>query len=151
MNKTITQAYKIVPWRGQMQWLGTITMALIAFSLVASIYLTVSSRAAIAGRELQDYQSQRSEAIESIAQLQTDLALITSSTEMEQRAKRLGFKEVNPGRFTYMVIPGYGGKPAASLAPMTVTAEQVNTLPVKYTESIWEWMYGSFIQPVYGQ
>ena len=55
--------------------------------------------------------------IQSIAQLETDLARITSSTEMANRAKKLGFKEVSADRYTYMVIPGYNGKPSAILAP----------------------------------
>ncbi|MBA4419906.1 MAG: hypothetical protein C0391_02045 [Anaerolinea sp.] len=147
MKKGWSQAYKIVPWRGQLQWLGIMTVALVAVSLVAWVYLSVSSKASIAGRELQFYQNKKSNAIESIAQLETDLALVTSSTEMSLRAKKLGFKQVGPSRFTYMVIPGYGGKPAAELAPYTLTRTQNEVITPGFTQSIWDWMYGSFVQP----
>lgn len=150
MKKRWSQAYKIVPWRGQMQWLGIMTVALVAVSLVAWVYLSVSSKASIAGRELQFYQNQKSKTIGSIAQLETDLALVTSSTEMSRRAKKLGFKEVGPTRFTYMVIPGYGGKPTAELAPYTGKSMQNEVITSGFTQSIWDWMYGSFIQPVSG-
>ena len=111
MKKGITQAYKLVPWRGEMQWLGVITLALVTISLIAWIYLSVSSKASIAGRSIQQYQYDKSKTIQSIAQLETDLARITSSTEMASRAKKLGFKELSADRYTYMVIPGYNGKP----------------------------------------
>jgi hypothetical protein len=150
MNKQLTQAYKLVPWRGQMQWLGMVTLALVAISLVAWVYLTVSSRASIAGRDIQQYQYDKTKMVQSIAQLQTDLAQITSSTEMSKRAARLGFKAVGPDRFNYMVIPGYGGKPSAVLAPDTVRTTKDEVISSEFTKSLWDWMYDSFIQPVYG-
>ncbi len=74
MNKGLTQAYKLVPWRGQMQWLGVVTLALVTISLIAWVYLTVSSKASIAGRDIQQYQYDKTKTEQSIAQLETDLA-----------------------------------------------------------------------------
>jgi len=150
MNKNWSQAYKIVPWRGQLQWLGNMTISLIAVTLVAWLYLSISSKAGIAGRELQTYQYQKSKAEDNIAQLETDLARTTSSTEMSKRAKKLGFKEVDPTRFTYMVIPNYAGRPSAILAPDTVGTLQEKIVNAEFTRSIWDWMYTSFIEPSSG-
>ncbi len=149
MKKGLTQAYKLVPWRGQMQWLGFVTLALVLISLIAWVYLSVSSKASIAGRGIQQYQYEKSKTIQTIAQYETDLARITSSTEMSKRAKKLGFKELNVSKYTYMIIPGYGGKPSAMLAPETYTSSASETIDPKFTQSLWEWMYDSFIQPVY--
>lgn len=149
MNKGLTQAYKLTPWRGQMQWLGMATLVLVTVSMVAWVYLTVSSRASIAGRDIQQYQYDKSKTEQSIAQLQTDLAQITSSTEMKKRAQKLGFKELGADRFIYMVIPGYGGKPSAMLAPETIKTTKDEVISPEFTQSLWDWMYDSFIQPVY--
>lgn len=149
MNKGLTQAYKLVPWRGQMQWLGVVTLALVIVSMVAWVYLTVSSKASIAGRDIQQFQYDKTKTEQSIAQLETDLARITSSTEMSKRAKNLGFKEVGTDRFNYMVIPGYGGKPSAILAPDTIKTTKDEVISQEFTQSLWDWMYDSFIQPVY--
>jgi hypothetical protein len=149
MKKGITQAYKLVPWRGQMQWLGVITLALVTISLIAWVYLSVSSKASIAGRGIQQYQYEKSKTIQSIAQLETDLARITSSTEMASRAKKLGFKELSADRYTYMVIPGYNGKPSAILAPDSIRTLPEDVISPEFTQSLWDWMYDRFVQPVY--
>jgi len=149
MKKEISQAHKLVPWRGQMQWLGVVSLALVSISLLAWVYLSVSSKAGIAGRDIQQYQYEIAVTEKSIAQLQTDLARITSSTEMSKRAKKLGFKEINSYRYTYMVIPGYGGKPSALLAPESLQSIPESVINPEFTQSLWDWMYDSFIQPVY--
>ena len=149
MKKEISQAHKLVPWRGQMQWLGVVSLALVSISLLAWVYLSVSSKAGIAGRDIQQYQYEITVTEKSIAQLQTDLARITSSTEMSKRAKKLGFKELNSYRYTYMVIPGYAGKPSALLAPESLQSIQESVINPEFTQSLWDWMYDSFIQPVY--
>jgi len=152
MNKNNwTQAYKIVPWRGQLQWLGIMAAALLIIILIASIYLSISSQAGIAGRGLQVQQREKSDTIESIAQLETDLARVTSSTEMRQRAKKLGFEPVAPQDFTYIIVPGYAGRPSADLSPHTADMVPPSVIKTAYTQSIWDWMYSSFVQPAYGE
>lgn len=150
MKKEISQAHKLVPWRGQMQWLGVASLALVSMSLIAWVYLSISAKAGIAGREIQQYQYEISATEKSIAQLQTDLARTTSSIEMSKRAKKLGFKELNSYKYTYMIIPGYGGRPSALLAPETVQTLQESVINPEFTQSLWDWMYDSFVQPVYG-
>ena len=44
-------AYKIAPWRVQRQWIGNALLAVVALAMVSTLYLDVTSQAAIAGRE----------------------------------------------------------------------------------------------------
>ena len=149
MKKGLTQAYKLVPWRGQMQWLGFVTLSLVLISLIAWIYLSVSSKASIAGRDIQQYQYEKSKTIQTIAQYETDLARITSSTEMSKRAKTLGFKELNVSRYTYMIIPGYGGKPSAMLAPEIAKSSANETIDPNSPSHYGNGCITAFVQPVY--
>ena len=142
------QAYKLVPWRNQMQWIGLVFLAVAAIALVAWLYLSVSAKASIAGREIQEYQSLKTKTQQNIAALQTDLADISSSTEMAKRAKQLGFKELSADKFEYMVIPGYGGKPAAMLASDNAVFElPQSVVTAEFTQSLWDWAYLSYIEP----
>ena len=42
-------AYKIAPWRVQRQWIGNALLAVVALAMVSTLYLDVTSQAAIAG------------------------------------------------------------------------------------------------------
>ena len=50
-------AYKEAPWRTQRKWIGLFLVGTIAVGMVAGIYLNVTSRAALAGREIQDLEA----------------------------------------------------------------------------------------------
>ena len=50
----LVHAYKIAPWRVQRQWIGTVLLAVVVLAMIATLYLDVTSQAAIAGREIQD-------------------------------------------------------------------------------------------------
>ena len=148
MRSKLMQAYKLVPWRSQLQWLGISLLSLVLVSLVAWLYLTISAKASIAGRDIQEYQYQKTKSEQAIAALETDLAVATSYTNMLTRAKQLGFKEVNPGKNEYMIIPGYGGKPSARLAPQTLTIQtHSDVMSPEFTQSLWDWVYLSYVEP----
>lgn len=148
MKNSLMQAYKLVPWRRQMQWIVVSMLGIVSVSLIAWLYLSVTSKTSMAGREIQEYQSVLNKSEQSIAAMTTNLAEITSSTQMAKRAKDLGFKELNPGKFNYMVVANYGGKPSAKLAPddLPIHAE-ANVITGDFTESLWDWMYSSYIEP----
>ena len=50
----IIHAYKQAPWRVQRQWVGAFLLALIGVAMIAALYLDVTARAAVAGREIQE-------------------------------------------------------------------------------------------------
>jgi hypothetical protein len=148
MKNKLIQAYKMVPWRSQLQWIGLVSLAIVAIGLMAWLYLAITAKSSIAGREIQDYQSEKSRADQSIASMQTDLAEITSSVAMAKRAKTLGFKAVSPESFDYMIIPGYGGKPSAQLAPETTSIKvEPEVITSDFTQSLWDWVYQSYVEP----
>jgi hypothetical protein len=48
-----------------------------------------------------------------------------------------------------MVIPGYNGKPSAILAPDSIRTLPEDVISPEFTQSLWDWMYDRFVQPVY--
>ncbi len=88
MNKTLIQAYKLVPWRKQIQWIGFSLLGIVTISILAWLYLSISSKTSIAGRQIQDLQSEKTKAEQAIAAMETNLAEISSSIEMAKRAEK---------------------------------------------------------------
>jgi cell division protein FtsL len=135
----IIHAYKQAPWRVQRQWVGAFLLALIVMAMIASIYLDVTARAAIAGREIQDLRLEITAIQRANADLETQRADLTSTAVMEQRALELGYRPVKPGELDYLPVPGYAApEPGILLAAKDMTqAERI--LPPEYTQSLIEW------------
>ncbi|NUQ86027.1 MAG: hypothetical protein HUU11_15050, partial [Anaerolineales bacterium] len=100
-------AYKQAPWRVQRQYVGAFLLVVIAPALVAALYLDLSARTALAGREIQELEIEIASLQRSNADLQTELANLTSSAVMQQRALELGYRPVQPGELDYVFVPGY--------------------------------------------
>ena len=84
-------AYKIAPWRIQRQWIGNVLLAVVALAMVAALYLNITSRTAIAGREIQDLTYSITVSQQVSGDLQTQLASLTSASAMTT-ARELGFR-----------------------------------------------------------
>ena len=93
----IIHAYKQAPWRIQRQWVGAFLLAVIGIAMVAALFLDVTARAAVAGREIQEMRFEIIAIQRENADLETRLAKLTSSSEMERRARSLGYRPVLPG------------------------------------------------------
>ncbi|MEX1247373.1 MAG: hypothetical protein WEA61_02725 [Anaerolineales bacterium] len=145
-SRELIQAYQQAPWRRQMQIIGFIAVGLIAVSLVGALYLNITARAATAGRLVQEYQRDISDAEQKVEDLQTELAFITSVELMQQRAKELGFEPVLPNGITYLSVPEYQGRPSgAQLAPRAGSRFSPEArLPEEYTLSLFDWLAGLF-------
>lgn len=140
-NRTI-QAYRQAPWRVQLQWGGIFLLGLVAAVLIAGVYLNISAQAATAGLISKDLDQQKEDTLRTIANMRTQLALLTSQDAMEQRADALGFVDAKPENTTYMIVPGYAGRQTLVLAPTERTEVIQHTLiKPSYTESLWEWMF----------
>ena len=136
----IIHAYKQAPWRVQRQWVGAFLLAVIGMAMVAAIYLDVTARAAMAGREIQELRFDITTVQRANADLETQLANMTSTTEMERRALELGYRPVKPGELDYVAVPGFvSPEPAILLAAEDVTPRS-QALPIEYTQSLIEWM-----------
>jgi hypothetical protein len=55
MNNVTQMVQKVrqAPWREQRQWIGLFLVGLVLVAMVAAIYLNVTVRTAISGREIQ--------------------------------------------------------------------------------------------------
>jgi hypothetical protein len=146
MSNRIAQAYRQAPWRIQVQWIGLFALGLLLVALVAGFYLNITTRAAIAGHDLQNmlYQVQNEES--DIAGLNTQLASITSASTMEKRAHDLGFIPIEAGQPKYLEVPGYVplGMPNLAPPPDNGVVEAPLILP-DYTQSLWDWLFRSFL------
>ncbi len=140
------QAYRQTPWRVQLQWIVFFLLGLVLVAIVAAVYLSVSARSAETGRDIQSMQSDSSDVENQIADLNTKLAMLTSAALMQQRAKDMGFVPVDPAKETFLVIPGYAGRPTANLAPPPGPSLVPSTLiRPSYTQSLWEWLFQGFL------
>lgn len=135
----IIHAYKQAPWRVQRQWVGAFLLALIVMAMVAALYLDVTARAAVAGREIQELRLVITAIQRVNADLETQRANLTSTAMMQQRALELGYRPVKPGELDYLPVPGFIiPEPGILLAAEDVTwAERI--LPPEYTQSLIEW------------
>jgi cell division protein FtsB len=136
----IIHAYKQAPWRVQRQYVGAFLLAVIVLSLVAALYLDLSARTTLAGREIQELQVEIMALQRSNADLETELANLTASSVMQQRALELGYRPVKPGELDYIFVPGY----VAPEPPILLAAEDAifhsETLPEEYSLSLLEWL-----------
>jgi len=142
MNKRLSQAQKQAPWRIRIQSVGMVLLILAGAIVVAALYLSVSAQAANAGLELQDLDSQKQDLEDQIADQETFLAWLDSTTKMEQRAADLGFERISADRALYVAVPGYNGPKSVLLAPLPGSRLfQDPVLKPGYTQSIWDWLF----------
>jgi hypothetical protein len=138
----IIHAYKQAPWRIQRQWVGAFLLAVIGIAMVAALFLDVTARAAVAGREIQEMRFEILTIQRANADLETGLAKLTSSSEMQRRAGALGYRPVQPGELDYLAVPGFvAPEPDILRAAEDVTIPETS-LPYEYSESLIEWLDG---------
>lgn len=132
-------AYRMAPWRIQRQWIVYFLLAVVSLAMVAAIYLDVTAQAAIAGREIQDLTYQMSVTQQTSADLQTQLAALTSAGVMEQRAVSLGYRPVEPNEMEYLVVPGYTATQPDILANLPQPGLSAPSIPPEYNQSLLDW------------
>src|SRR5689334_9606331 len=135
----IIHAYRQAPWRVQRQWIGVFLLAVVGIAMVAALYLDVTARTAVAGREIQEMRVQITTIQRENADLETQLADLTSTAVMEKRAENLGYRPVQPGELDYVSVPGFTQPEPAILLAADDTAPAVHNLPAEYTQSLLEW------------
>ncbi|MDO9088111.1 MAG: hypothetical protein Q7U53_18030 [Anaerolineaceae bacterium] len=147
MKKKLTQAHQQKPWRIQIQRLGFILLVLVVAVLSFFMNLNFTSKAAQAGVQIRILEAERESLIRSISANRTDLAMLTSATVMQNRAKELGFVPATRADIEYLYIEDYVGKqPQPVSLPPTVRNQETNYLTPAFTQSIWDWLYqGTFI------
>lgn len=137
----ITQAYSQAPWRKQLQVIGVFLSVLIIVLMAASVFVSITARTAMLGREIQRYHMENENLVYEIANLRSDLATLTSVSVLKARALELGFRPATTDEITYIRVTGYTGKPKANIAVPAQTV--VSTAPVllpAFTQSWVEWL-----------
>jgi len=139
-TKRFNHAYSQAPWRIQRQWVSVFLLIVLGFGMIASLYLMVTSQAAIVGREIQDLRLEIMKTEHISADLQTELARLTSKDEVEMRAYALGFRPVQPAEIEYLYVPGYVAPEGAMLATAPELQPSAQSMPVEYTQSLLDWL-----------
>lgn len=138
VTNIVTKA-KQAPWREQRQWIGLFLLGFVAIAMVAGIYLNVTARTAVSGREIQNLQAGISANLRTNSDLETQLASLTSAQAMQRRALALGFEPVSPEDITYVVVPGYVPDRTVDLSnPQAGQTVRPILLP-EYSESLFDW------------
>jgi cell division protein FtsL len=136
----LIHAYKQAPWRVQRQYVGAFLLAVVGLSMIAALYLQVTARAAAAGREIQDMRIEITAIQRTNADLETRLADLTSSAEMQRRALELGYRPVKPGELDYIPVAGFVAPEPAILRAADDAGYFAQPLPEEYTQSLIEWI-----------
>lgn len=141
MNQQLMQAYRQAPWRIQIQRIAVLLLILIIVGVVAGLYLSVSARAATAAIQIRQLEATRDACKENNANLEAELALITTSENMSRRAQDLGYTPPEDGSVQYLLIPEYAGRQPAIIAPPPSVRPPARPLiRVSYTQSLWDWL-----------
>ena len=143
-------AYKIAPWRIQRQWVGIVLLAVVGLAMVATLYLYVTARAAIAGREIQDLTASMRASQQASADLQTRLAASTATGVMEQRAVAMGFEPITAGKMEYIVVAGYVAPQPLILKSVPQPGLRAPSIPPEYNQSLLDWMDQQIHSPYIG-
>lgn len=133
-------AHSQAPWRLERQWISISLLTVLGFAMIWTMYLMVSSQAGIVGREIQDLRLEIIETEHENADLQTELARLTSRNEVERRAYALSFRPVQSGEVKYLYVPGYITPGYATLATNNSLQPIPASIPPEYTQSLLDWI-----------
>ena len=143
----IVQKVRQAPWRVQRQWVGLFLLGLVLVAMVAGIYLNITVRATMAGREIQMLESNTvnddpdiSDNRREISDLEIQLADLTSVESMQERAEAMGFRPATPEDMTYVIVPGYAAEKAVDLSTANSDSSPAPTLLPAYSESLFDWI-----------
>ncbi|HET9910137.1 MAG TPA: hypothetical protein VFQ23_26065 [Anaerolineales bacterium] len=135
----IIHAHKQAPWRVQRQWVGAFLLAVIGMAMIAALYLDVTARAAVTGREIQELRIEITTIQRTNADLETRLANMTSTVEMQRRALALGYRPVKPGELDYVAVPGFTVPEPEILLVADDAPPPTQSLPAEFSQSLIEW------------
>lgn len=148
----IVQKVRQAHWRVQRQWIGLFLLGLVAVSMVAGLYLNITVRATLAGREIQTIQSDIIDKTRENSDLENQLAGLNSVKSMQNRAEAMGFQPVSPEEITYVVVPGYSPPSAVDMRPTETPNQDQAQNPIhhpEYNESLFDWIARALASSAY--
>ena len=144
----LRHAYRQAPWRIQRQWAGVFLLGLLVLAMVSALYLDVTANAAIAGREIQQLRFEITDTQRLNSDLETRLAILLSTRNMEVRARALGFRPSEAGEIHYLLVPGYVLVSGVRLENIAPPPAATATIPREYTQSLLDWFTELLSRPV---
>ena len=135
----IQYAYKQAPWRVQRQWISAFLLILLSLSMVAALYLDVTARAALTGRDIQNLNADLITIQQSNADLETHIATLTSNSAMETRALALNYQPVQSNQLQFIVVPGFIAPQLTGLISAPSLQPSTRTIQPEYTQSLLDW------------
>ncbi len=133
------RSYREVAARLRSQWIAMFLVGVVAIAMLAGLYLDVTARAAIAGREIQSLEQQITVNERANADLETQIAILMSNQTLEQRAKSMGFEPVTPEQVQYVAVPGYFPKQAVTFVTQMSSQDIIAASP-EFKQSLFEWL-----------
>jgi len=143
-------AYSQAPWRVERHWISVSLLIVLGFAMIATLYLMVTSQAAIVGREIQFLREEIITTEHKTADLRSRLARLTSKNEIEKRAYALRFRPIEPEELEYLYVPGYAILNGALLATAPGLQPSPPSTPPEYTQSLLDWVGGRIQTPSRG-
>lgn len=140
-------AYAQAPWRKQLQLIGLFSLTLVIVALIASLYLIVSAQAATHGREIQYMQAEIQRIRRENADLESQLASLSTANMLEQRAAELGLQPALPDQIIYLKVDGYIPRQPANLAPPAKPAAAAGPgFSPEFSQPLFDWVKDQVIQ-----
>ena len=135
----IHYAYKQAPWRVQRQWISAFLLIVLGLSMIAALYLDVTARAALTGRDMQNLSAEIITVQQSNADLETHIAMLTSNSAMETRALALNYQPIQTNQVQFIIVPGYIASQPSILTSAPSLQPSTPTIQPEYTQSLLDW------------
>jgi cell division protein FtsL len=123
----------------QRQWVILFGVMIAIVAMVAGLYLDVTARAAITGREIQSLEQATIANRRANADYETDLARLMSYQVMNARALTAGFEFIERDSVQYMVVPGYVPVDGVHFKSAVPEKQSISAAP-EYHQSLLEWL-----------
>lgn len=120
----LLRAFREAPWRTQTQAVAVVSISLLVIAIIGGFYLTVASRAATAGRDLQELEVTKTQLVQANGELLAELAALRSVTRLAARAQALGYVAANPEQIDYLKVAEYPYTAQTSAPPRAAAAPE---------------------------
>ena len=128
----LLRAFREAPWRTQTHAVAVVSISLLVIAIIGGFYLTVASRAATAGRDLQQLEVEKAQLVQANGELLAELATLRSVTRLAARAQALGYVAAQPGQIDYLKVAEYPYTAQTSAPPRA--AAPVQAAPSAFTQ-----------------
>ncbi len=139
MTNKFTHAYKQAPWRQKIRGMAWVFAVVIAFIVIALTNLNISARTYATGIETQMLYSDKEALNQSIADLNSQLGVVTSFSYVSVRFSESGYHTFNNSEeIVYLSVPGYQPPGLEIDLPSSVEKRASPILKPVYTQSLWD-------------